>query len=66
MDNLLINYIKLLRTIPDDDGKIIAEHFTRKAFKEGAFLIQPDKIAREMFFVSAGVVRIGSFNDKGG
>jgi len=65
MDNLLINYIKLLRPIPDDDGKIIAGHFTHKAFREGEFLIQPNKIAREMFFVTNGVIRIGSINDKG-
>jgi CRP-like cAMP-binding protein len=51
--------------IPDHDEKIIAMHFTRKAFKEREFLIQPNKIAREMFFVNTGVIRIGSTNDKG-
>ena len=65
MDSLLINYLRLLRPIPEKDGKIIAEYFTHKTFAAGEFLLQPNKIAREMFFVCSGVIRIGSANDKG-
>ena len=65
MDNLLINYIRLLRSIPEKDGKIIAAHLTHKTFAAGEFLLQSNKIARELFFVCSGVVRIGSVNDKG-
>jgi CRP-like cAMP-binding protein len=65
MDNPLINYIKLLRSITAEDSKTITAHFIHNVFKEGEFLIQPDKIAQEMFFVSKGVIRIGSINDKG-
>lgn len=65
MDNQLISYIKLLRPISDEDEKIIAAHFTLKTFKEGDLLTFPNKVAREMFFVCRGVIRIGSINDKG-
>ncbi|HEY0176258.1 MAG TPA: cyclic nucleotide-binding domain-containing protein [Pedobacter sp.] len=65
MENMLINYLQLLRPISADDQKIITAHFTSKNFKEGEFLIGPNKIAREMFFVCNGVIRIGSTNDRG-
>jgi len=65
MEDRFINYLRLLRAIPADDKKIIIEHFTAKSFKEGEFLIKPNKIAREMFFVCSGVIRIGSTNEKG-
>jgi len=65
MENLLVNYLEQLRPIPAADRKIITEHFTLKTFKEGEFLVKPDKIARELFFVCSGVIRIGSANHKG-
>lgn len=65
MEDRLIGYLQLLRAVPADDKKIIIEHFTAKSFKEGEFLIKPNKISREMFFVCSGVIRIGSTNEKG-
>ncbi|WP_158799845.1 Crp/Fnr family transcriptional regulator [Pedobacter sp. L105] len=65
MESQLINYLKSLKPISDTDENIITEHFTSKTFKEGDFLILPNKIAKEMFFVCSGVLRIGSTNDKG-
>src|ERR1700722_9184561 len=65
MEDRFISYLQQLRAVPPDDKKIIIEHFTAKSFKEGEFLIKPHKIAREMFFVCSGVIRIGSTNEKG-
>ena len=65
MDHPLIRYLQLLRPITEEDGKLIAAHFTDKFFKEADVLIQPNKIAKEMYFVCSGVIRIGSVNDKG-
>jgi len=65
MDKQLINYLQLFRPITIADGKIIASFFEPKAFKEGDFLFEGNKVARELFFVGKGVVRIGSVNDKG-
>jgi len=65
MEDLFISHLRLLRAVSTDEKKIIIEHFTAKSFKEGEFLIKPNKIAREMFFVCNGVIRIGSTNEKG-
>ncbi|TWJ01620.1 CRP-like cAMP-binding protein [Mucilaginibacter frigoritolerans] len=65
MDKQLINYLQLFRPITIADGNIIAGYFKPQVFKEGDFLFEGDKVAREMFFVCKGVVRIGTVNDKG-
>jgi len=65
MEDRFINYLQLLKPLPENDKRIIMNHFIPKSFKEGAFLIQPHKIAREMFFVCSGVIRIGSTNERG-
>lgn len=62
---MLTDYLQQLRSITTEDKKLISEHFIARSFKEGEFLMMPDKIAKEMFFVCSGVVRIGSINEKG-
>jgi len=65
MEDRFINYLQLLRPLPEDDKRTIIDHFIAKSFKEGALLIEPHRIAKEMFFVCSGVIKIGSTNEKG-
>jgi len=65
MYNRLITYLQSLNPLPSEDVSIITDYFTLKSFKEGDYLIEANKIAREMFFVCNGVIRIGSVNEKG-
>lgn len=65
MEEKLIAYLRLFKPVSDADKEIILEYFTAKHFKEGELLIKPGKVAREMFFIGKGVLRIGSVNDKG-
>ena len=65
MHSQLITYLQSLKPIPPGDVNIITSYFTANSFKEGEYLIEPSKIAREMFFVCSGVIRIGSINEKG-
>ena len=64
MESQLISFLQLLRPIPLEDHEIINSYFTPKEFKEGDFLLEEGKVCREMFFVSKGVLRIASINDK--
>ena len=65
MDNQLIKYLQLLYPLTKADMELIAGYFTPQTFKQGDYLSRPNKIAREMFFVESGVIRIGSINEKG-
>lgn len=61
----LINFLKHLRYIPDEDTAIIASSFEHKFFKEGDFLFRGHRVCTELFFVCKGVLRIMTHNDKG-
>lgn len=65
MDNPLISYLQLFRTIPEEDQLLIASGFEARVAGEGDYLFKGGKICREMFFVSKGVLRIVATNDKG-
>jgi len=61
----LIDFLKLLRYISEEDEAIIATCFEHKFFKEGDFLFKGHRICTELFFVCKGVLRIVTNNDKG-
>lgn len=65
MINPLIAYLHLLQEIPDPDAAIIDAYFERREYKEGDYLFPGNKICTELFFVSKGVLRIVTTNDKG-
>lgn len=64
MSNPLICYLKLFGDISPDEELIISvtEH---RMYKEGEVLLREHNIARELFFICKGVLKITSVNDKG-
>jgi len=65
MDNALIKYLQLYKSLPLSDQEIIADAFTPRSFKEGDHLFRGGAVCRELFFVCTGVLRIVRLNEKG-
>lgn len=60
----LISYLNLFGDITPDEALIaaVAEH---RVYREGEVLLRENSIAREMFFICKGVLKITSANEKG-
>ncbi|WCT13276.1 Crp/Fnr family transcriptional regulator [Mucilaginibacter jinjuensis] len=56
-DHLLQNILKH-RIIPKDEQVLIANSFSIKRFKSSDWLIKPGTIARQLFFINNGVLKI--------
>lgn len=65
MQEKLIRLLRQYRHIPDGDATIIVQHFSTRKVKEGDLLLKEDTIAREMFFIAEGILKIFVVNDKG-
>ncbi|MFZ4928039.1 Crp/Fnr family transcriptional regulator [Chryseobacterium sp. Mn2064] len=65
MQNQLINYLESFTPIDEKDKLYIEEVFERRFFKEGDYLLYPNHICRELFFVCKGVSRITVLKEKG-
>jgi len=62
----LFNYLELFQKIPQEDKEIICQkNLEYRKVKEGEVLLQEGKLAKEMFFICKGVLKIVSINDKG-
>ena len=64
MSNPLTIFLNLFRNITQDEEKIAAATERRK-YNEGEVLLKEGSIAREMFFIIKGVLKITSVNEKG-
>jgi len=65
MTNALIEYLRSFIHIPGADADIIAAQVPCRTVTEGTILLQEGNIAREMFFISKGILKIVSTSDKG-
>ena len=65
MKTQLIEYLRLLRSFPPDDGALIAAAFEERQFREGDCLFQAGKVCRQLYFVCQGIIKIDSITDKG-
>ena len=65
MLNHLIQYLQLFRNIPQADADIITHVLESRNVKEGTVLLEEGKIAKEIFFICHGVLRIVTVNSKG-
>lgn len=65
MESPLVTYLKLFRSISDEEKQIIAAAFSERHFKEGDTLFESGGICRERFFICKGVLRIMVRNEKG-
>ncbi|WP_183561195.1 Crp/Fnr family transcriptional regulator [Mucilaginibacter sp. SP1R1] len=60
----LINHIKKFIELTEADAELIQSAVTVKLVKKKAFLLQPDQICRETYFVSKGCLRLYFINKK--
>jgi CRP-like cAMP-binding protein len=65
MTEPLFNYLRLYRNISPEDHLVINRHLQCRSVPEGETLLREGKIARELFFISKGVLKIVSTNAKG-
>jgi CRP/FNR family transcriptional regulator, anaerobic regulatory protein len=61
----LFNFLELFQKMADEDKRIICQNVIFEAFKEGEILLQEGKLAKELFFICRGVLKIVSISDKG-
>ena len=61
----LFNYLELFQKIPSQDKETISQNTTFRKVKEGEILLQEGKAAKQMFFISKGILKIVSISDKG-
>jgi len=61
----LFNYLELFQKIPSQDKEAICRNTIFRKVKEGEVLLQEGKIAKEMFFICSGILKIVSISDKG-
>jgi len=59
----LFNYLELFQKIPSQDKEIICQNLACRKVKEGEILLQEGKLAKEMFFISKGVLKIVSISE---
>ena len=65
MPNAFISYLQLFRDISYADATLIQSHLQCRTVAEGECLLQEGRVAKELFFVCSGVLRIVKVNEKG-
>jgi CRP-like cAMP-binding protein len=65
MPNPLITFLKQFHDIPAEDEELITAATEYRHYKEGEHLFKSGKIAREIFFVCKGVLRVMVMNESG-
>ena len=64
MSNALVTFLQLFRNIASDETEI-ASITQQRIYKEGEVLLKEGNIAKELFFIVNGVLKITTLNDKG-
>ncbi|WP_212005439.1 Crp/Fnr family transcriptional regulator [Chitinophaga sp. HK235] len=62
---VLIDFLQLFGKISAADQQLISAHCSYRQVKEGTVLLEEGKVARELFFISDGVLKIVNTSDKG-
>ncbi|AYL98593.1 Crp/Fnr family transcriptional regulator [Mucilaginibacter celer] len=65
MQHQLITRLQQVKPIPVEDQQIIMDAFEQKHFKEGETLSPSGQVARNLFFICDGVLRVMERNEKG-
>lgn len=65
MTDTLINYLQLFTTIPAQDASLIEQYTSTRTVKENTCLLKEGDVARELFFICDGLLKILSINSKG-
>jgi CRP-like cAMP-binding protein len=61
----LIQYLSLFTHIPEEDQAIISEHITLRNVHAGEVLIPSGSVARQLFFITQGILKVFTLNEKG-
>lgn len=64
MQSTLTNHIKKFIQLTTDEEQLINAAVTVKAVKKKSFLLEPDHVCKELFFVSKGCLRLYFINKK--
>jgi CRP-like cAMP-binding protein len=62
---MLHKFLNLFRDISESDFAVISEFLQVKRFREGTVLLERGTVAKELFFVVDGVLKIITTNEKG-
>ena len=67
INDAVIGYLQQFSTIPipEKDRELILLALEPRVFKEGEYLFREGSICKQLFFISHGILRILSTNDKG-
>jgi CRP-like cAMP-binding protein len=65
MANQLVGYLELFSSISHHDIELITDSFQSRSFTEGEYLLNPNHVCKELFFICKGIVRIVVQNEKG-
>jgi len=61
----LLNVLQTIGPIPETDHPIIRDAFVARKVKANEILLLSGNIARELFFIVSGILKITSINEKG-
>lgn len=61
----LIEYLRTLRTVSDQEAALIVNAFERRRYVEGDILFSAGRLCRHLYFICKGVVRIVSTTEAG-
>lgn len=61
----LYRFLNMFRDIPETDFDIISKHCYIEAFPTGTVLLEEGKVARQLFFVLDGILKITATTEKG-
>lgn len=61
----LFRFLQLFKAIPKTDIEIISEQITYRNIAANEILLREGKIAREMFFICSGILKIVTIKEKG-
>ncbi len=64
MYNPFIDFLEETRPIPPEDAKKISRHLQTRQVKEGEVLIEAGQYAREIYFITSGILKIIGVNSK--
>jgi CRP-like cAMP-binding protein len=65
MKDALYQFLKTYRNIPPDDFEIIAQHLNARVVEADEILLNQNSVAKELYFIVDGILKIITTNDKG-
>jgi CRP-like cAMP-binding protein len=61
----LIQFLNAYKTISAAEAEVIMTYFKRKHFKENEYLFHGGSVCTNLYFITAGILRIVAVNEKG-